>query len=287
MLVERRFDTGEVVLNYAEGPNNGPPLWLLHGVLSKWQFYHPIIPYLQSRWHIHATDLRGHGKSEHTPQQYGLEYYYNDLQQFIDNKITEPVTLVGHSLGGVMTCMLASKNSDKVKAAILLDPPLFFSDRKSKGPLELWKTFHKIGSFKGTLKEKIRYTQNLDVSFTGSPMKFVDAFGESAVLDWSMNNFDPGILDLMIKARELQEFSVIDGWYDPEKVIRSIDCPVLLIQAGKGLLSLSESDRAEAQGWFKDLIQVRLMGHDHPLGISQWNTSDVMRPISVFLESLL
>ncbi len=28
MLVEKSFDTDEVVLNYAEGPDNGPPIWL-------------------------------------------------------------------------------------------------------------------------------------------------------------------------------------------------------------------------------------------------------------------
>ena len=37
MLVEKRFDTGEVVLNYAEGPDNGPPAILLHGFTSNWQ----------------------------------------------------------------------------------------------------------------------------------------------------------------------------------------------------------------------------------------------------------
>jgi len=31
MIVEKKFDAGDVVLNYAEGPNNGSPLLLLHG----------------------------------------------------------------------------------------------------------------------------------------------------------------------------------------------------------------------------------------------------------------
>ena len=79
MLVEKRFNTGEAVLNYAEGPNNGPPLYLLHGFTNNWRFYQPIIPYLQTRWHIIAPDLRGHGKSAHTPKQYGLGYFYQDL----------------------------------------------------------------------------------------------------------------------------------------------------------------------------------------------------------------
>jgi len=232
MLVERRFDTGEVVLNYAEGPNNGPPILFLHGVLSNWQYYQPIITHLQSRWHIYAIDHRGHGKSGHTPNQYGLEYYYKDHQRFLDKQIKEPVILVGHSLGGVMTCMLSSKNQGKVKAAILLDPPLFFSDRKSKGPLELWRTYQKIASFKGSRKEKMDYIRTLDVEFTDPPMKFIEAFDTSALMYWVQNNVDSTILDMMVKARELQDFDEIDGWYDPEKVIRSIECPVLLIQAG-------------------------------------------------------
>ena len=32
MLIEKRFDTGEVELNYLEGPNNGPPFLYIHGV---------------------------------------------------------------------------------------------------------------------------------------------------------------------------------------------------------------------------------------------------------------
>jgi hypothetical protein len=32
MLSEKSFDTGELLLNYAEGPASGPPLALLHGL---------------------------------------------------------------------------------------------------------------------------------------------------------------------------------------------------------------------------------------------------------------
>jgi hypothetical protein len=30
-MLEHRFDTGQVVLNYAEGPPNGRPFVVLHG----------------------------------------------------------------------------------------------------------------------------------------------------------------------------------------------------------------------------------------------------------------
>ena len=69
MLVERRFDTGEVVLNYAKGPNNGPPILLIHGITSNWRNFLPIMPSITMRWHVYAIDLRGHGKSEHKTGQ--------------------------------------------------------------------------------------------------------------------------------------------------------------------------------------------------------------------------
>src|SRR5947209_5865240 len=38
-ITEHEFDAGEVRLNYAEGPPNGPPLVLLHGLGRRWQVF--------------------------------------------------------------------------------------------------------------------------------------------------------------------------------------------------------------------------------------------------------
>jgi len=55
MLVEKSFDTGEVVLNYAEGPPNGPPLVLFPGLTRRWQSHLlPIIIPLSHRWRARA-----------------------------------------------------------------------------------------------------------------------------------------------------------------------------------------------------------------------------------------
>ena len=37
MLTEKIFDTGEVVINYAESDTNGPPMVMLPGVTLNWQ----------------------------------------------------------------------------------------------------------------------------------------------------------------------------------------------------------------------------------------------------------
>jgi hypothetical protein len=61
MLVEKSFDTGEVVLNYAEGPNNGPPFVILLGYYHTWQLYKSMISTLKAQYHLYAVDARGTG----------------------------------------------------------------------------------------------------------------------------------------------------------------------------------------------------------------------------------
>ena len=63
MLTEKSFDTGEIVINFAESDTIGPPLVLLHGATLNWQTFGDFIPALEQRWRLYACDLRGHGGS--------------------------------------------------------------------------------------------------------------------------------------------------------------------------------------------------------------------------------
>ena len=51
------------MLNIAEGPNNGPLLFLFHGFTNRWQMFLPILPSLLPSWHVVMFDHRGHGGS--------------------------------------------------------------------------------------------------------------------------------------------------------------------------------------------------------------------------------
>ena len=80
MLVEKSFDTGEVVLNYAEGPDLGKPLVFLPGFVNQWQSFKPIIPQLSGSWHVYAQDLRGRGRSARNPPHYRLKDLVSDTR---------------------------------------------------------------------------------------------------------------------------------------------------------------------------------------------------------------
>lgn len=49
MLRELRFNTGEVDINYAEGPDNGPALVMLHGGSGSWRSGQNLIELLIER----------------------------------------------------------------------------------------------------------------------------------------------------------------------------------------------------------------------------------------------
>ena len=59
-LREAVFETGEVAINYAEGPRQGSVFVVLHGGAARWQYGRELIEALATSWHVYAPDFRGH-----------------------------------------------------------------------------------------------------------------------------------------------------------------------------------------------------------------------------------
>lgn len=122
-------EIGGLQINYAEGPANGPPLLLIHGISGRLQDWHSVSEAFSQRWHVYAVDLRGHGKSSWAPDGYHWRLYSSDQVGFIEKVIGEPAYVVGHSLGGATALGLNYLRSDLVRAAVYEDPPLFLHRR--------------------------------------------------------------------------------------------------------------------------------------------------------------
>lgn len=122
------------VLNYGEGPDNGPPLFLIHGQMSSWEDYVKVLPGLSKHFHIFAVDCHGHGGSSKDPAKYTAQAMGNDFIWFIENVIDEPATVSGHSSGGLLTAWLAANSPENVLRIVLEDPPFFSTepDRREK-----------------------------------------------------------------------------------------------------------------------------------------------------------
>jgi pimeloyl-ACP methyl ester carboxylesterase len=52
-----------MLFNYAEGPDAGPALLLLHAQTLDWYTYSEVLPALAAKFHVFAVDYPGHGKT--------------------------------------------------------------------------------------------------------------------------------------------------------------------------------------------------------------------------------
>lgn len=119
----------QVTLSYAEGPDNGPPLVLLHAQMLDWFSYSRVLPELARHFHVYDIDYPGHGQTR-VPADYPMtaNRIGADLSDFITRNIRGPVFISGNSSGGLLAVWLAANRPALIRAALLEDPPLFASE---------------------------------------------------------------------------------------------------------------------------------------------------------------
>jgi pimeloyl-ACP methyl ester carboxylesterase len=81
----------------------GPPLLLVHGMLSDHHRWSPLLPYLEPHVTVHAMDRRGRGLSGDAPD-YGVVREFEDVTAVVDAVAEESgsaVDVYGHSSGGL------------------------------------------------------------------------------------------------------------------------------------------------------------------------------------------
>jgi len=120
---------GDVDLGYSEGPDNGPPLVLLHAQHMDRFSYSRVLPALVKRFHVFDVDCPGHGTTV-VPEGYPMtaNRIGADLAAFIETTIAGPAYVTGNSSGGLLTTWLAANRADLVRAIVLEDPPLFSAE---------------------------------------------------------------------------------------------------------------------------------------------------------------
>jgi len=125
---EKRFDTGEIAINYAEGPDNGLPLVLIPGQGADWKNYEKVLPLLSENFQVFAVDVRGHGKSDWATGDYTFSSISRDMTALLEKVVKRPAFISGNSSGGLIALWLAANRPDLVKGIIMEDPPLFSAE---------------------------------------------------------------------------------------------------------------------------------------------------------------
>ena len=136
------------ILNYAEGPDNGPALLLIHGQSMQWEDYSRVLPELSKVYHVYAVDCHGHGGSAKDPTRYTAVAMGQDFIRFIKNVIEEPCVVSGHSSGGLLAAWIASNAPEDVLGIVLEDPPLFrVTPEELKDTFVMKESFESVHGF--------------------------------------------------------------------------------------------------------------------------------------------
>ena len=286
MLTERQAQTGEVSINYAEGPPNGPPFVVLHGGSARWQLGAALVRLLAERWHVYAPDLRGHGRSGHVPGQYSLRDYARDVTAFLADVVREPAILYGHSLGGEIAVMVAAEQPSLVRALIVGDAPLTIERHPTEAPghraqNELWRDL--VGRPVAEIEAALRQMP-MGMSSAGEPRTALDVLGPDS--EWfglqatSLHLLDRGMLDAVLAGPA----AMLAG-YDPHLLLPAIACPTLLLQADPARGGLLRDDEvALARRLNPSISHVRLDGIGHELHGPASQAPRVLQAIVAFLD---
>lgn len=106
----------------AYGPPDGRPVIALHGWLDNAATFARLAPKLPGL-RIIAVDLAGHGHSQHRPPGagYALWDYVHDVLLVAEQLDWPRFSLLGHSMGGIVSVLLAATFPEKVQRLALVD----------------------------------------------------------------------------------------------------------------------------------------------------------------------
>ena len=228
----RFFNTGQVAVHYAEwtaeAGNDTPAYLFIHGITGRHETWIDVIDGIRSGARAIAVDLRGHGRSGHTPGAYRVPDYARDVAALIDELELGPVIIVGHSLGGMTALHLAATRPDLTTALVLEDPPLFGRDIMENVFPERLERFGDGGRLSGSGLSVTEMANSLRTMYPDLP--------EDAAQRRAMSHFVTDA-DAIMHVYDQR----IDWSGEIESIMRSVQCPVLL-QQGK----------IDFGGWMRD-----------------------------------
>jgi len=108
--------------DWAPRRQGAPTLILLHGFTGHARSWDPLAAAMTDGYRVLAFDQRGHGESGWAPKDaYSIENMADDLIAFVQALEVKDVTLLGLSMGGLVTIEYASRSATPPAACIIVD----------------------------------------------------------------------------------------------------------------------------------------------------------------------
>jgi pimeloyl-ACP methyl ester carboxylesterase len=233
------------------GNPDGYPTLAIHGWLDNASTFDRLAPLLPEL-NIIALDLAGHGKSDHRAP--GVQYHHGDyvldIMCLVEKLNWSSFNLIGHSMGGQISSVIAATFPDKVNQAFMIDgfaAEGTHSDEDrvagSRQAIEKMITGHTRPAkvFEDTESMALRVTQATDQTLDAA--RVLVSRGHKVVdggVSWrtdprirypSSNRFTRNQLNIMLKQSTSPALLIVaeqgDRWYQGEVPVSEIHHPNL------------------------------------------------------------
>lgn len=120
---------GATISALVAGPENAPPLVLIHGLGATKASWLTVVPALAARYRVIAIDLPGYGASSKPLGRYNAKWFARHVMGLLDSFGYDRALLAGNSMGGRIVMECAMSYPDRVEAIACLCPATAFSHR--------------------------------------------------------------------------------------------------------------------------------------------------------------
>ena len=220
-------------LHYVDWGNEGAPnLLLVHGGRDHCRNWDWVADSLRDDYHIIAPDLRGHGDSQWMiGGGYSLIDYVYDIAHLIRQTKIEPVTIMGHSLGGSVSLLYTGLYPGTVRKLISIEgmgAARYSPSKKEYLPrsLHAWvdnlrQTSGRIPRRYATLEDAFHRMQTENPHLTSDQARHLTIHGsnqnEDGTYSWKFDNYVRIFAPIGMNREETEE------------LYGRITCPTLLV----------------------------------------------------------
>jgi len=178
-MIDHTVDCRGLAIHAVEWP--GPTdqtIVLHHGFLDHARSWDPVARALATRYRVIAVDARGHGDSGWIGKggYYYFQDYVFDLTDVMDALVPGPAVLVGHSMGGMVCCLLSGTYPKRVMALVSIEGagPPGREPSEAPGLMAGWisgvrkarsKPFHPMSDVKEAAQRLIAYNSRISEAF--------------------------------------------------------------------------------------------------------------------------
>ncbi|WP_352109346.1 alpha/beta hydrolase [Glaciecola sp. XM2] len=255
---EVHFLDGQIAA-LVSGQQNSSPILFVHGFLDNAASFDDVVSHLANHYCI-AIDLPGHGKSAHRSKDahYHLTDYVYDLHRLIESNDFTNVTLVGHSLGGIISSIYCALYPNKVANLVVIE---------SLGPLTE-PEFTTVAQLRGSMASRdkangpIKHPKSME-DVVAARMRVSDLSASEALRILSRNIVEyDGALKWRTDKRLRTQSAIRMTPNQAMNIIENIQCTFNLVLGDRGFTKIKRMLK-HRRNIFKHFNMVEFKGGHH------------------------